>query len=400
MTLFYFAVIGRGVDVGDHVFQRRERGHLRLVQLPHVEDRIEFGQHEAAAVDRLTHRGTRRSLVAGQERLGPARGANPRRIGPDGERGEAFQHGLVEKRHIARDDEHALGRRRFERRIQPAHRASPRDEVRVDGQTEIGEAIGVGRDNADRARDPLQDLQLPYDDGTAPDDEPALVLTAEPAGGSAREDGGAERRVGHEGIMPEARVGRLLAACLHQGVLDVLPQRLDYYEEWLRPDGLRDGRIGLAPITAVVGFLRTEGDGYDRVMVRAGALAADWTVDSLPAVRRRVLVAMPRWLRARLAARVAASIVRDVFSTSTASARVKGGQIRFDVRGSLFCAVRDRQAFPLCAFYRAVAARTLDRCGLPSTARIERCGAVTGGSCVIVIDLDDANRAVDPARAA
>lgn len=200
--------------------------------------------------------------------------------------------------------------------------------------------------------------------------------------------------------MTEGRVGRLLAASLHQAIVDVLPQRIDYYEEWLSPDGLREGRIGLAPITAVLGFLRTERNAHDRVMARAGALAAEWTVDSLPALRRRVTLALPRWLRARVAVRVATSIVRDVLSTSSASAKVKRGQVRFSVKESLFCSVRDRQARPLCAFYVAVASETLARFGLPASARIDHCRAVGGGSCTIVLDLASAVPAVDPARAA
>lgn len=200
--------------------------------------------------------------------------------------------------------------------------------------------------------------------------------------------------------MTEARVGRLLPACLHQAILDVLPQRIDYYEAWLRPGGLRDGTIGLAPITAVLGFLRIEGDSYGRVMSRAGVLAADWTVDSLPAFQSRVTQALPRWLRARAAGRVASGIVRDVLNTSAASVRVKRGQVRFDVKASLFCAVRERQALPLCAFYSAVAAQTLDRFGLRSRARIDQCRAVAGGSCVILLDLAAASTVVDPARAA
>jgi hypothetical protein len=201
-------------------------------------------------------------------------------------------------------------------------------------------------------------------------------------------------------MMTEARVGRLLAACLHQAILDVLPQRIDYYEEWLSPDGLRDGRIGLGPLTAVIGFLRTERDAYDRVMTRAGALAAEWTIESLPAARRRLILALPRWLRARAAARVATAIVRDVLSTSDASARVRRGQVRFDVTQSLFCTVRDRQAWPLCAFYAAAAAETLARFGMRSTTRIDACRAVAGGSCSILLDLAAAVPAVDPARAA
>jgi hypothetical protein len=246
----------------------------------------------------------------------------------------------------------------------------------------------------------LQDLHLPYDDGTAPNDEPAFVATAESARGPARQDGGGDVWVGHDRIMTEARVGRLLAACLHQAILDELPQRIDYYEEWLKADALRDG-VGLGPVTAVVGFLRTERDGgHDRVMARAGRLAADWTIDSLPAVRVRVIRAMPRWVRARAAARATSAIVRDVLSTSRASARVRGSQVELKVTESLFCAVREPQTVPLCAFYSAVAARSFERFGITATDRIDRCRAVAGGACVIVLDLRAAVHVADPARAA
>ena len=85
--------------------------------------------------------------------------------------------------------------------------------------------------------------------------------------------------------MTEARVGRLLAACLHQAILDDLPQRIEFYEHWLHSEGLRDGNIGLSPMIAVLGFLRTEGDAYDLVASRAGQLAAEWTVTSLSGFR-------------------------------------------------------------------------------------------------------------------
>jgi hypothetical protein len=271
----------------------------------------------------------------------------------------------------------------------------------MDGQSEVGEARAVVRHYEDVCSDPLQDLDLPYDDGAAPDDETALVPTAESACGSACQDGGGYGSEGHDRIMTEARVGRLLAACLHQGIFDELPQRLEYYEAWLGPDALRDG-LGLAPITAVLGFLRTERDGaHDRVMSRAGSLAADWTIDSLPAVRLRVMNILPRWFRARAAARVASAIVRDVLSTSRASTRVRRAQMQLNVTESLFCSVREPQTVPLCAFYSAVAARAFERFGLSSRGRIEECRAVKGRSCVIHVDfLSAAHVAADSARAA
>src|SRR4026207_1139194 len=44
-----------------------------------------------------------------------------------------------------------------------------------------------------------------------------------------------------------AGIGRLLVASLHQAIADLLPTRLEFYEAWLNPTGLRDGRIGPAP---------------------------------------------------------------------------------------------------------------------------------------------------------
>ena len=43
--------------------------------------------------------------------------------------------------------------------------------------------------------------------------------------------------------MIEAGIGRLLVASLHQAIADLLPTRLEFYEAWLNPAGLRDGRI-------------------------------------------------------------------------------------------------------------------------------------------------------------
>jgi hypothetical protein len=185
--------------------------------------------------------------------------------------------------------------------------------------------------------------------------------------------------------MTEARIGRLLPACLHQAIGDVLPQRVDFYEEWLDPDGLRDGRIGLPPITAVLGFLRTEGRAYDEVMSRAGQLAAEWTYASLPAMRRRVIHALPRALRMRAGMNIARRIVRDVLTTSAAKARVRRGGARLDVTLSLFCSVREPQPAPLCAFYRAVVLEALRACEVRAVASIDQCRAVGAGTCVITV---------------
>lgn len=200
--------------------------------------------------------------------------------------------------------------------------------------------------------------------------------------------------------MTEAQIGRLLAACLHQAILEHLPQRIEFYEHWLHSEGLRDGNIGLSPMIAVLGFLRTEGESYDRVASRAGQLAAEWTVTSLSGFERRLITSLPRPFRARMALRVAARIVRSICSASKASSRVRRRAARFTVKSSLFCDVREHQAAPLCAFYRGVAVETLARLGVPAVGRVENCHAVSGDPCLILLELFGAQAAADPAMAA
>src|SRR5687767_5143678 len=104
--------------------------------------------------------------------------------------------------------------------------------------------------------------------------------------------------------MNRAGVGRVLVASLHQGISDLMPSRLEFYENWLNPIGMRDGRIGLAPLAAVLSFLRQEGQPYTLVTQRAGEYAAQWTFDGLSPIERAVIRAMLASLRARFAMRL------------------------------------------------------------------------------------------------
>ncbi|MEO8480953.1 MAG: hypothetical protein ABI634_02015 [Acidobacteriota bacterium] len=201
--------------------------------------------------------------------------------------------------------------------------------------------------------------------------------------------------------MTEVPLARLLPASLHQAIADELPQRLDFYENWLTGEGLRDGSIGLAPMMAVVSFLRTEGVVYDAVMSRAGLLAADWTLESLPPLRKRYIAWLPRGLRTRAAVRLAAEIARSVSRLSRVSARLRGKTARVEVKSSVFCSVRETHATPLCGFYVALTARVLSHFGIAATASVEQCQAVSGGpSCIIAIDLGASGSAPVPAIAA
>src|SRR5258708_3941188 len=141
-------------------------------------------------------------------------------------------------------------------------------------------------------------------------------------------------------IMSEARIGRVLIASLHQAIADLLPTRLEFYENWLNVAGLREGTIGLAPLTAVLSFLRTEGHAYNLITSRAGEYAAAWTFENVPAIKVRVVRALPAGLRARAALGTARALVRATYPGSRALTKLKRGIVTVDIRGSLFCEVR------------------------------------------------------------
>ncbi len=178
--------------------------------------------------------------------------------------------------------------------------------------------------------------------------------------------------------MSEPRIGRVLVASLHQAIADLLPTRLEFYENWLNESGLREGRIGLAPLSAVLSFLRTEGDAYALVTARAGEYAAEWTMSTTPALRRRLIRAAPASWRLRAALRLARGLVRATYPGSRALVRIRRGAASIEVRGSLFCEVRQTVGAPLCGFYAAAFSRLLQLCGLPAEAQVTECRAAGG----------------------
>src|SRR5690349_25102591 len=110
--------------------------------------------------------------------------------------------------------------------------------------------------------------------------------------------------------MVDAGIGRLLISSLHQGIADVSPNRLEFYENWLSPAGMRDGRIGLAPLGAVLSFLhREEAPANEQIVARAGRYAADWTFAALSALRRWYISRLPTSMRGRPVIRLAANLI-------------------------------------------------------------------------------------------
>jgi len=196
--------------------------------------------------------------------------------------------------------------------------------------------------------------------------------------------------------MREAGVGRVLAASIHQGIADILPMRLAFYENWLNAEGLREGSIGLGPLYAVLSFLRQEGEAYFGITTRAGEYAADWTVESMAPMLRGAIKAAPAWLRQRLLLRLAGQLVRDSCRRSRIVAKVRRGTARLDLRESVFCSVREPVARPLCGFYAAAFTRLLTLFNLSARAEVIACRGTGEPACVLSIALSNGAPPADP----
>jgi hypothetical protein len=192
--------------------------------------------------------------------------------------------------------------------------------------------------------------------------------------------------------MKDARIGRVLVASLHQGIADILPDRLNFYENWLDARGLRLGTIGLAPLNAVLSFLRQEGEAYGIVTRRAGEYAAEWTVDALSAPERAAIKAAPRWLRKRMLFRIARQLVRSTYRDSRAISTFRRGTAEIDVRASIFCSVREPVARPLCGFYAAAVQRLMELFNIDARTEVVACRGTGKSTCVLHIALNG----VDP----
>ena len=196
--------------------------------------------------------------------------------------------------------------------------------------------------------------------------------------------------------MREAGIGRVLVASLHQGIADILPTRLDFYENWLNAEGLREGTIGLAPLHAVLSFLRQEGDAYKIITMRAGEYAAEWTVASMPPVQRALIKAAPSWMRARLLVGEARRLVRTSYQGSRAISRMRRGTARIDVRASIFCTVREPVPHPLCGYYAAAVTKLLGMFNVRATTEVVACRGTGEPSRVMNVALLNGKAAEDP----
>jgi hypothetical protein len=171
--------------------------------------------------------------------------------------------------------------------------------------------------------------------------------------------------------MVDAGIGRLLISSLHQGIADVSPMRLEFYENWLTPKGMRDGRIGLAPLGAVLSFLhREEAPTNDQIVARAGRYAADWTFADLSSLRRWMIRRLPMPLRARAALGVAKGMIMTTVSESKVKVRYDGSSAVIDINSALFDQLRNPATIPMRAFYASAVDRILAHCAVDAAVSV------------------------------
>jgi len=185
--------------------------------------------------------------------------------------------------------------------------------------------------------------------------------------------------------MTDAAVGRLLVASLHQSIAELLPMRLEFYEAWLNPSGLREGRIGLAPLAAVLSFLRLEGPPYDLIVARAGEFTAEWTVSDLAPWYKRFILGSPPAVRKRLVVRVAKWMARSTYGATEVEVKWQRWRGAMDLRSSLFCEVREKVDHPLCEFYASAMRRLMSLFDLDADVVTERCRATGAAECLLAV---------------
>ncbi|MBI2834742.1 MAG: hypothetical protein HYX76_09995 [Acidobacteria bacterium] len=198
--------------------------------------------------------------------------------------------------------------------------------------------------------------------------------------------------------MSEGRIGRVVVASLHQAIADLLPSRLEFYENWLNAVGLRQGTIGLAALNAVLSFLRHE-DVYVLVTTRAGEYAAEWTFAELSPIKRAFVWALPVTFRTRATLRMARAMIRGAYPGSRALVKMRSNGALLSIRGSLFCQVREAATDPLCWFYAAAVGRLLRLFQIQGEAQVTSCRAIGAAACQVSVQVHRGKRTDEPLAA-
>ena len=181
-------------------------------------------------------------------------------------------------------------------------------------------------------------------------------------------------------------VGRLLVASLHQGdcgpaahAARVLRGVAQSRRPARRP---ASAWRRLPPCSASCG---RKAKPYRLVTARAGEYAAEWTVVDLPSFRRSIIRAMPTGLRMRLVMRLARTMIRRTYRGSRGVVRWRRDRGAVDIRGSIFCEVRDPVEQPLCEYYAAAIRRAMGLFEVDVDVETEQCRATGAGQCLMVV---------------
>jgi hypothetical protein len=80
-------------------------------------------------------------------------------------------------------------------------------------------------------------------------------------------------------------------------------------------------------------------------------------------------------------------LVAQTFRGSRATTRLRKGAGTFNIRASIFCAVRERAAFPMCAFYRSALERFLQKCEIDAAVDLNQCRASGDAVCTMAVTI-------------
>jgi hypothetical protein len=117
----------------------------------------------------------------------------------------------------------------------------------------------------------------------------------------------------------------------------------------------------------------------------------------LPAVERKFIALLPGPFRARAALRTAGHVIRKTYPGSRAIVKVRRKHASVDLRGSLFCEVRDAAPEPLCGFYAAIMGWVLQYFSVPAEIAVKECrGSGPRRGCTFTIDLEPKAGDVSP----
>jgi hypothetical protein len=184
--------------------------------------------------------------------------------------------------------------------------------------------------------------------------------------------------------MVDAGIGRLLIASLHQGIADVAPTRLDFYENWLSPTGLRDGRMGLAPLGAVLSFLHREPPPADHdIPDHAGTCAAEWCHDGVSGLRKGMTRRLPIGWRTRSGLKLGRALALETISQSKVTWRLRRGRATVEIRSPIFQYLRHPSSEPMRRFYASAFRECLRLCDVDATVRVSE----STESCTLEVEV-------------